>query len=94
MDQHLVKEVSIRSLSLFFTYWLLLHCNATVNCSLLNMANNGVINCSLGDDGFYSYEDTCNFTCNTGYDLTGSDTRICQSNGRWSGSDDVCRRGS
>ena len=38
--------------------------------------------------------DTCSFTCNTGYELTGSDTRICQSNGNWSGSDDVCRRGT
>ena len=37
--------------------------------------------------------DTCSFTCNTGYELTGSDIRTCQSNGSWSGSDDVCRRG-
>ena len=37
--------------------------------------------------------DTCSFTCSTGYELTGSDTRTCQSNGNWSGSDDVCRRG-
>ena len=37
--------------------------------------------------------DICNFTCNTGYELTGSDTRTCQSDGSWSGSDDVCRRG-
>ena len=37
--------------------------------------------------------DTCSFTCNTGYELTGSDTRTCQSDGSWSGSDDVCRRG-
>ena len=37
--------------------------------------------------------DTCSFTCNTGYELTGSDIRTCQSDGNWSGSDDVCRRG-
>ena len=41
-----------------------------------------------------SYEDTCSFTCNTGYELTGSDTRTCQSNGIWSGSEAVCRRGN
>ena len=63
-----------------------------VNCSQL-MNPNGTINCSLGDDGVSSYEDTCSFTCNTGYELTGSDTRTCQSNGNWSGSDNVCRRG-
>ena len=53
-----------------------------------------MINCSLGDDGVHSYEDTCSFTCNTGYELTGSDTRTCQSDGSWNGSDDVCRRGN
>ena len=53
-----------------------------------------MINCSLGDDDTFSYEDTCDFTCNTGYELTGSDTRTCQSDGSWSGSDDVCRRGT
>ena len=51
-----------------------------------------MINCSLGDDGVPSYEDTCSFICNTGYELTGSDTRTCQSNGSWSGSKDACSR--
>ena len=37
--------------------------------------------------------DTCSFTCNTGYELTGSDTMTCQSDGSWSGSDKVCGRG-
>ena len=49
--------------------------------------------CSLGDDGVPSYEDTCSFTCNTGYELTGSDTRTCQIDGSWSGSETMCRRG-
>ena len=30
--------------------------------------------------------DTCNFTCNRGYNLTGSAQRTCRSNGSWSGS--------
>ena len=64
-------------------------------CSSLTNPNNGVISCSLGDDGIPSYEDACSFTCNTSYELTdGSDTRTCQSDGNWSGSDDVCRRGT
>ena len=49
-----------------------------------------MISCSLGDDGVPSYQDTCIFTCNTGYELTGSDTRTCQSDGSWSGNDAVC----
>jgi len=66
----------------------------TVLCPLLADPDNGMINCSLGDDGVSSYEDTCSFTCNTGYELTSNDTRSCQSNGSWSGSNDVCRRGT
>ena len=52
-----------------------------------------MVNCSLGDDGIHSYEDTCSFLCNTGYELTGSNARTCQSDGSWSGSDTVCGRG-
>ena len=55
---------------------------------------NGELFCSLRDDGAPSYQDTCSFTCNTGYELTGSDTRTCQSDGSWSDSDAECRRGS
>ena len=51
-----------------------------------------MIDCSLGDDNVLSYEDICTFTCNTGYELTDSNTRTCQSNGSWSGSDTMCAR--
>ena len=63
-----------------------------VSCLPLTNLDNGTMNCSLGDDGVPSYEDTCSFTCKTGYVLTGSDTRTCQSNGRWSGSDTICSK--
>ena len=62
----------------------------TVRCPSQNSSDNGMINCSLGDDGVPTYEDTCNFTCNTGYELTGNVTRTCQSDGSWSGTDVVC----
>ena len=64
-----------------------------VSCQSLSEPSNGMMDCSLGDDGVPSYEDTCNFTCNTGYELTGSDFRTCQSDGSWSGSNAVCNRG-
>ena len=51
------------------------------------------MSCSSGRVGVGYEGDTCNFTCNTGYELTGSDTRTCQSNGSWNGDDDVCRIG-
>ena len=63
----------------------------TVSCPSLTDPNNGTINCSLGDDGVPSYEDTCSFTCNTGYELTGIySERTCQSNDSWSGSPVSC----
>jgi len=49
--------------------------------------------CLLGDDGVPSYEDTCSFTCNIGFKLTGSDTRTCQSDESWSGNEAKCNRG-
>ena len=64
-----------------------------VPCPSLDNPNNGTVSCSLGDDGVPSYEDTCTFTCDTGYELTGNDTRTCQNDGSWSGSDIVCSRG-
>ena len=63
-----------------------------VSCPSLDSPSNGMINCSLGDDEVPSYEDTCSFTCDTGYELTGSDTRTCQSDGSWSGIIAMCRR--
>ena len=73
--------------------WLIyssLYC--IVKCPSIT-TDNGASNCSLGDDRILSYEDTCSFSCNTGYELTGSNTRTCQSDGSWSGSDDLCERG-
>ena len=67
-------------------YSLLASCLSLVNPS------NGMISCSLGGDGVPSFEDTCSFTCDTGYELTGSDTRTCQSDGSWSGSTAMCSR--
>ena len=53
-----------------------------------------ITSCSPGEDNIISYEDTCSFTCNIGYELTDSDTRTCQSDGTWSGRDDMCKRGN
>ena len=70
-----------------------IHFFLIVSCPTITNPSNGIINCSLGNDGLPSYEDTCSFTCNTGYELTGSDTTTCQSNGSWSDSDVICIRG-
>ena len=64
-----------------------------VKCQQPPGVNNGNINCTSGDDGVLNYEDTCDVTCNTGYALTGSATRMCLSNGSWSGLGSSCSRG-
>jgi len=64
-----------------------------VTCQTLTDPNYGVTICSLGDDGIPSYEDTCSVKCNIGYEVIGRDTRTCQSDGSWSGSDIMCGRG-
>ena len=51
------------------------------------------MSCNSGRVGVGYEGDTCSFTCNTGYELTGSDTRTCQSDRNWNGTDDMCRRG-
>ena len=51
---------------------------------------NGMMSCSMVNSLMFSYEDTCSLTCNTGYELTGSSERTCQSNGSWSGSPVSC----
>ena len=61
-----------------------------VLCPSLTNPNNGAVSCSLGDDGVLSYQDTCRFTCNTGYWQAGSLQRTCQSDGSWSGSSTSC----
>ena len=65
-----------------------------VKCPEVPEVDNGNVACSLGDDGVYSYEDTCDVLCNLGYTMTGSDTKRCLSNGSWSGMDTVCERGT
>jgi len=64
-----------------------------VNCQKLNDVENGNVDCSFEKNGVPSYEDTCNITCKSQYVLTGNATRICLSNGSWSGIDGTCKIG-
>ena len=62
-----------------------------IQCDNLSSPANGeIMSCSSGRVGVGYEGDNCNFTCNTGYELTGSDTRTCQSDGSWSGSPVSC----
>ena len=66
---------------------------ADIQCDVLSAPDNGNASCSSGRVGVGYEGDSCNFTCNTGYELTGSDTRTCQSDGSWNGTEALCARG-
>ena len=59
-------------------------------CQPLTAPDNGVIDCSLGDDGEANPGDTCTFTCDDGYELEGSTSRSCEADGSWSGNETKC----
>ena len=65
-----------------------------IRCDILSTPSNGGMSCSSGRVGVGYEGDTCSFTCNTGYELTGIDTRTCQSNGSWNGTVSICRKGT
>ena len=49
--------------------------------------------CDYGDDGTASFEDVCRYTCVEGFELIGSSSTICLSNGTWSNDRPTCRTG-
>ena len=57
---------------------------------MLTTPTNGMITCSLGGDGAATVGDTCSYTCNTGYVLSGSDMRTCGSDGMWDDAYPTC----
>ena len=64
-------------------------CNCIVECTTTLLSpSNGNISCN--STGVPQYEDQCSFSCDSGYELTGSSTRQCLSNGSWSGADVTC----
>jgi len=64
-----------------------------IRCRNLSSPSVEELSCSSGSIGVGYEGDTCSFTCNTGYELTGSGTRTCQSDGSWNETDNVCSRG-
>ena len=59
-----------------------------VQCIPLGAPSNGMANCSGN-----LFEDVCKFSCNPGYELNGSETRVCMYNGEWSGTTAMCEQG-
>ena len=64
---------------------MLIH-NVAVDCGSLSDPSNGAVDTSSGT----TFMRTATYTCNTGYTLTGSNTRTCQADTDWSGSEPAC----
>ena len=59
-----------------------------MSCLPLTAPDNGMIDCTGS-----LFEDTCTFSCDDGYELTGSENRTCQSDQTWSGTEPMCVQG-
>ena len=60
--------------------------STVVDCGTLNTPTNGVVSHFNGT----TFRQTATYSCNTGYNLVGDSTRICQADGMWSRSEPTC----
>jgi len=88
----LLEYARIWTLCTIYTH-LYLSC-LDMQCVTLVLYDGLEISCDSTYTTGVGYEgDTCSFTCKAGYEFTGSDTRTCLSNSKWSGSEAICRKG-
>lgn len=57
-----------------------------ITCGALPSPDHGTFECSDGD----TYNSVCEFRCNEGYKLSGSLSRTCLDDHRWSGQEAEC----
>ena len=60
--------------------------HTVVNCEALTRPPNGQVDTSSGT----TYNQVATYSCDTGYNLVGSSSRTCQTNGMWSSTAPVC----
>ena len=58
---------------------------AVIDCGSLGNPENGMVSVSTT-----TYNSVANYSCNTGYNLTGEMSRTCLDTGLWSGSEPTC----
>ena len=61
---------------------------SAVDCGTLPTPANGQVNQTAGT----TFGQTATYSCNTGYNLVGDNTRTCQATRNWSGSEPTCER--
>ena len=62
---------------------------AAVTCLFLADPTNGLVRYP---NGATMFEDTAEYECDAGYDLTGTPVRTCQANREWSLTAPICTR--
>ena len=78
--------VSIITWIYFIVFMILFLNTVAVDCGSLDDPTNGAVNTSSGT----TFMMNATYTCNTGYNLNGTNTRTCQATGDWSGSKPTC----
>ena len=68
------------------TYIIVYFHSTVVDCRTLNTTTNGQVSHPNGT----TFGQTATYSCNTGYNLVGDSTRMCQADGMWSGSEPTC----
>ncbi|XP_071607428.1 P-selectin isoform X4 [Heliangelus exortis] len=61
-----------------------------ITCPVLSAPDQGDLNCSHLH-GDFAFSSTCDFSCQVGFELVGSETRECTATGTWSGDAPHCR---
>ena len=61
--------------------------STVVDCNALSDPANGQVSHTAGT----TFGQTATYSCNTGYNLVGDNTRTCQGAGEWSGSASTCQ---
>ena len=56
------------------------------DCKYLRSVENGKVDISMGT----TFTSMATYSCNTGYQLRGDSTRLCQATGNWSGDQPSC----
>ena len=68
------------------TYIIVYIHSTVVDCRTLNTTMNGQVSHPNGT----TFGQTATYSCNTGYNLVGDSTRMCQADGIWSGNEPTC----
>jgi len=94
-----IKALQISLLTILCTNEMCMHMRmmyvfyiAMVKCpSLIDVPNNGAIDCLLGDNGEANPGDTCTYTYNDLFGIEGTATRTCREDETWTGMLPRCR---